>query len=227
MDVEDKQAFESPSAQLLGELERALHADLERERGPLAWLRSQSRPVRLGILLLVASSIALLTLHVAPRPDLAGYPRLRMIVTLAWFAIGVGGTAWVALRPIYLPRPERGVVALVAAFAGLGPVVTSLLPAAPMEHAYAHQLWPWAYGCFAAGTTASLAVLLAARAIDRGGALSLGQIVLASLAAGLVGNVALQLHCPVNYPLHLLLGHATVPVGLVLGTWFARRAAEP
>jgi len=211
----------------LAALERGLRDHLDRERGPLAWLRSRSRPARVLLLLGFAVAVAALTWLVAGRADLATYPRTRMIATLAWFAAAAGAAAWLALRPIYLPRPARSTTALVLGFAVLGPLVTAVLPAAPTAAAIiaAENLWSWAYGCFACGVTAGLAALLFARAVDRGGSLATGQLALAAAAAGLVGNAALQLHCPINQPLHLLLGHATVPLGLLLGALLVRRRA--
>jgi hypothetical protein len=208
----------------LAALEHAVREDLDRERGVQAWVRSRSRAERGLMILGVAGLVAGSTFLVAPRPDLYTYPRVRMLATLAWFLVAGGVATWIALRPIYLPRPPRGLVLAAAAFAILGPIVTALLPEVPMAHAPVHRVWPWAYGCFASGITAALVVLVISRAFDRGGAHAGGQIVLAAAAAGLAGTIALQLHCPINYPLHLLLGHATVPLGLILGAWFARRA---
>ncbi len=204
----------------LSRLEQAVRADIDRERGLGAWLRSGSRALRFALALAFGVGVALLTLVAYARRDLDTYPLARMCVTLGWFGVAAGVSAWLALRPIYLPRPDARLVAAVAVFALLGPVVTALWPAAPAASGLALG---HAYSCFIIGTSVGLAALLFARALDRGGAHGVGQMVLAAVAAGLVGTVALQVHCPNNYPMHLLLGHATVPVGLVAGTLLARR----
>jgi hypothetical protein len=197
-------------------LEKAVRADLERERGAIAWLRSRSTPVRLGLSLGFAALVALATLFVAARHDLAVYPLARLVLTLGWFFVAAGACAWLALRPAYLPRPSIGVVVAVAAFALLGPVLAAILPEVHTNDVGGH-----APICFAIGTIAGAVALLLARALDRG-AHAAGQLVLAAAAAGLVGNLALALHCPVNHPAHLLLGHATVPFALVVGALLAR-----
>jgi hypothetical protein len=206
----------------LAALEQAIRGQLEHERGVRAWLRSRSRPARLAMALGFAALVGVAMLLFAHRGDLPTYPQARMLLELAWFVAGTGAAAWLALRPIYLPRPSGGVVAAVAAFALAGPIVAALLPEVPTS-AYHRAYHSWrALGCFGIGTATSLLAFVLARALDRGGTHGAGQLVLAAAAAGLVGNVALQLHCPINYPGHLLLGHATVPLGLVLGALGAR-----
>ena len=225
MEAEQIHSNETNMTLELAAFERAVCDEIGRERGVQAWLRSRSRVERGLMILAVAALVAGLTFIVAPRPDFYTYPRVRMVATLGWFLIAGGVATWIALRPIYLSRATTGLVVAAATLALLGPIATSLLPEVPMVHAPAHRVWPWAYGCFASGITAALVVLVVSRVLDRGGAHSSGQVVLAAAAAGLAGTTALQLHCPINYPLHLLLGHATVPLGLILGTWFARRAS--
>ena len=212
-----------PSRETLAALEGAIRADLDRERGVLAFLRAQPAALRLVVLLAVAAAIAALTLAIAPRPDLHVYPRGRLVVTIVYCTVTAAVAAWVALRPIYLPRPSHATIAVAAGLALLGPIVAAAWPAVPMAHPVAHRVLPWAYGCFAGGAVAALAALLAARALDRGGAHAGGQVVLACAAAGLVGTTSLLLHCPINYPLHLLLGHATVPLVLAAAIVAARR----
>ena len=218
-----------PSPVDLAALERAVREDLDAERGVLASLRAQPRPVRWLLMVGAAALLAAVTFALAPRADFAIYPRERMLVTLAWFAIAAGVAAWLALRPVYLARPERSWVLAAAAFALLGPLLTAIVPlgiTTPVAHGAPQKLWPWAYGCFAGGVTAGLVALVIGRLLDRGAPLASGQVVLAGAAAGLVGAIALQLHCPIHQPLHLLLGHASVPVGLIAGLWLTRRAAS-
>jgi hypothetical protein len=200
----------------LSALEQAIRADLERERGAIAWLRSRSTPARLGLSLGFGALVAVLTLLVAARHDLHVYPMARLLLALGWFGVAAGVCAWLALRPAYLPRPSTAVVVAAAAFALCGPVVVALLPEVHTSGVRGH-----APICFAIGSLAGVVALLAARAVDRG-AHGTGQLVLAAAAAGLLGSVALSLHCPVNHPAHLLLGHATVPFALVAGTLLAR-----
>jgi len=204
-------------------LERAVRADVARERGARAWLRSRSPALRLVLALGFAMLLAVTVLVVRARGDLHTYPVWRMGLTLGWFGLAAGASAWLALRPVYLPRPSARLVIGLAAFALAGPLVTALLPAVPTDetlHAHRSAL---AGGCFTIGALAGVVTLLLARLLDRGGPHGPGPLVLAAAAAGLVGNVALQLHCPINFPAHLLLGHATVPMALVLATLLVRR----
>jgi hypothetical protein len=201
----------------LSSLERAVRADLERERGAVAWLRSRSTPVRVALAVGFGVLVGALTVLLAARHDLHAMPPARLALSVAWFGIASGTCAWLALRPLFLAPPSRGLVAAVAAFAFAGPVVTALLPELPTtayHHAYRAGLAGMA--CFSIGAAVSALALLFARALDRGGSRAGGQLVLAAAAAGLVGNLALVLHCPLNHPGHLLLGHATVPLAVLL-----------
>jgi hypothetical protein len=41
-----------------------------------------------------------------------------------------------------------------------------------------------------------------------------------------LGQIGLSFECPINFPLHLLTGHATVPIGMLLGAKLWRRMAR-
>jgi hypothetical protein len=204
-------------------LSRAVRADLDRERGAVAWLRSRSTPVRVSLAVGFGVLVGVATVLLAARGDLRTLPPWRLGLAVAWFGVAAGTCAWLGLRPLFLPRPSRGLVAAACAFAFAGPVLTALLPELPttaLRHAYHGGLA--GAGCFTIGAVVSAMALLFARALDRGGDRGGGQLVLAAAAAGLVGNLALVLHCPINYPLHLLLGHATVPAGILLALFVFR-----
>jgi hypothetical protein len=80
-----------------------------------------------------------------------------------------------------------------------------------------------ALACFAIGGLIAAAVLILGRLLDRG----LGTAV-AAVSAGAAGTLLLHLHCPINHPLHLLLGHATVAiVAIGVGQLLHRRAPFP
>jgi hypothetical protein len=66
-------------------------------------------------------------------------------------------------------------------------------------------------------------------ALDRGRHGAWPGALTAAGAAGLTGILALELHCPLTHPTHLVVGHATVGSVLLLVyggfTWLRRRAA--
>jgi len=69
-------------------------------------------------------------------------------------------------------------------------------------------------------------VVLVLRALDRTAHDSRPAGVLAAVTGGVAGNPALERHCPVTAPAHLLLGHATVGLMLVLAYGLTRRSAH-
>ncbi len=142
------------------------------------------------------------------------------VVAGAYGCIAVAAT-WYALRPLYLPEPRWRLRLLVAA--GLvAPAAVALLPELPTAAAALAEYTPLgsAYYCVADGTLLALPLLLAVRLADRRGLRTGGA---AALAAGTVGVLGLHLQCPLNQPSHLLLGHATLPLALLVGVLAFRR----
>jgi hypothetical protein len=105
------------------------------------------------------------------------------------------------------------------------------MPPAHWEHPVATQGIgsDWARraaACFFFGALFGLPILLSILAVDRG----LGRTNVALLGAasvGLTGNLALQLHCPLTHPLHLVPGHATIGIVAIavagVLVWIRRR----
>jgi hypothetical protein len=184
----------------------------------VAWVRTLPRTARVVILAALLASGAIAFLAFDPRVDLVTYPTGRLAGILGVYAALAIGAAWIGFRPIYLPPLRRGLELAWLALAAAAPIGVALLPelatdpgAASRYHAARH-----AAICFAVGGSIGLASVVFARLLDRGGHRALGAATLAAVAGGLGGVAALQLECPFNYPVHLLLGHATVPAGLLL-----------
>ncbi len=210
----------------LAELELAVVERLGAERGLLARARALPRPARLGAIALLALAEALFFSTFLRRVDFATYPAWRMAATLGIYALGVVLLGWFALRPLYLPPLPRWAERTLLA-AGLGvPALIALLPAVPTTAPEAEVFnYPgWAYYCFVDGGGLAVAVLLCARFLDRGGHQSRATALAAVAGAAFVGLAGLQIQCPINYPMHLLTGHATVPIGLALAYVLFRRS---
>ena len=79
-------------------------------------------------------------------------------------------------------------------------------------------------GCFVLGALVGGFVVVGLRLLDRGGHRSREAALFAATAGGLAANAALELHCPATAPAHLLLGHASVALVLVLVYGGMRRA---
>jgi hypothetical protein len=81
-----------------------------------------------------------------------------------------------------------------------------------------------AVSCLALGALLSVPFLGLWRAVDRLQGRDLERSIAAITAAGLLGNLALQLHCPLTSVSHLLLGHAPLALVLGLGWWVQGKA---
>lgn len=192
-----------------------LDAVLDQEaKDPTARVRDLPLRWRLGVVgAVVACTIVGLAATWA-RSDWDSYPAARMWITLGALAV----TAFVVLRELFRPltsieRPRLQQIWLLCAV--FTPVVFSLLP---------HDSAPLGPPSFVSGVAACLAIgigmlLPTAACVVFALRSGVGETRVSWLIAGflgLVGNVALQLHCPYTELAHLLFGHAVLSV-----VWFA------
>jgi hypothetical protein len=214
------------------ELERllgAVHGRVAAERGMVAWLRSRSTPMR--VVIAIGAVVALcISQLVKPRVDFGVYPTAAMLLEVALYGLMVGAILPLALRRIHIPAIARPMPLALVGAALLLPFVLALRPAVHQAHSASlagvgAELLPRAAKCFVYGGVFAAVMLLLVWALDRGEHRSVLVAALGAALAGLAGNVALHLHCPITHPEHLLLGHATV--GLVLvSAYTAYRAAR-
>src|SRR5688500_16287784 len=95
-------------------LESAVLRRIEADRGPLARLKRLSRAARFSLLVLLVAAEAALVWSLLRRADLATYPVGRMALTVGNCLLVLIASAWVALRPLYLPDRPLVRTALVA-----------------------------------------------------------------------------------------------------------------
>jgi hypothetical protein len=199
----------------LAALRSRLDAGLQAERGVRAWL--SSRPTTLRYSLAVAS-VLLLPLAVlvgTPRPDLSVYPLLRLGGTMVVYA---GVALWLslaALAPAQRPLPSSGRRLTFLALAAAVPILVALSPMAHSAHAASlagagADLVPRALACFSFGSALALPLVLLLSGMERG--VSPRARWLVGAGGGLAGVAAVELHCPITQPVHLVLGHATLAV---------------
>jgi hypothetical protein len=205
--------LESPDA-----LFAAIEASVKKERGPTGWLRSLPTEHRIAIASGFCVVLVALTAFATPRTAFGPLPMARVGMVMAVLAFLLVGVLRLGLRPLQALPVGRD--AILTSF-GLGlivPILFALLPriGAPVESIPNHTSCTATFGCFIIGAVPGALLLLALRALDRGAHQSIETALLAAVAGGLVGNAALELHCPITTHFHLLVGHATVGVALVL-----------
>lgn len=201
----------------------AMAGRLDRETGPISWLRSRSTPTRRLILGTFAVGCGLLAALTVARADLIVELSLRVGLELAL----IGGLGLLALssslRPHQRPAlPRRLGWLLVAVAVGL-PLILALLPmadGAPSEALVGGgaSLLPMAFTCFAYGVVIAVPVLLVAWVLDRGEHRGRPRVRIAAVGAGLAGLFGLELHCPVQLQEHLMIGHAPVVLAVLAAT---------
>jgi hypothetical protein len=213
-----------PSSELLGVVE----ASIRDETGLVAWLRALPTSVRLfagfGLAALLAIGMAL----VRPRWTSGPMPVDRVATVLAVLAVLVALVVRLALRPLQAAPPSRRVVLWSVAAGLLVPVLFAVTPPGAETAALGSPgMGKGIVLCFLFGALPGVLLVLALRALDRTAHRAGDAALLAAVGGGLAGNAALELHCPSVAPLHLLLGHATVGVVLVVVYAAVRRSREP
>jgi hypothetical protein len=203
-----------------------IEQDVRRERGLAAWLRSLSTPARLAIAFGASSALLVAAYAWFVRPDLAVYPVGRMLAVILVAGGAVAASLLLALRPSHRPPPPSWAAPASAGLGLLGLVVVYMQPALPeLDPAHApasglesalHQAAP----CLGIGLLIAFALYALWSLLDRGGA---RRGLAAAAAAGLTANLALQLHCPITAPAHLLLGHLSVALVILAVALVARR----
>lgn len=203
----------------------AVGRDLQRERGVVAWLRARSTSLRLVLAGSASGAVVLAAYAWFARPDLGAYPVARMVAVVLIAVSVLAASLALALRPTQRPAAPSWAAAAVAGLGLLGLLAVYLLPALPAldpSHAQApgleaalHRAWP----CLGIGLVVAAALYALWSLLDRGGA---RRGLAAAAAAGLTANLALQLHCPITAPAHLILGHLGVAL-VMLGSALAAR----
>jgi hypothetical protein len=218
-----------PAALDLDEMFEGVDQGIERSDGSLrGWLQSRSTAVRRCLSLASLAVIVVVAVVITPRSDMASLGP-AFFGSLAALAVLVGLCLWVALRPVHQPALST---TKIVALAGVSLGATVLFALVPMARSQPDVLGHGAHvlagasPCMYMGLLLGLPGYVIARLLARGTPLA---SVLAAAAAGLAGNFFLQAHCPMQEPMHNLVGHASVAVlfvgGALLIRSFERRMA--
>jgi hypothetical protein len=211
-DARDADGDEAPDlGPMLAEVEKEIASA---EKRPRFWLQTRPTWVRRAIAFAAAAAvvgIGGLTL----RPDLAVRPPAFVAVAIGSLAILLALSLHQALRPLHRPPMPRGTrVGVVALTIGATLLLALLSPEDPADVGRGRGMLELVSPCLFIGLGLGVPVYLVLRLLDRGAGLG---ALLASCAAGLAGNLALQLHCPNDAPEHLMLAHFSVALLFVAG----------
>lgn len=189
MTQRDDQSDEQRRLERASALYEHIQQDIEAERGPLAWLRNRSTPVRLALWTTTAGAVWF-GLRAFKGTDLSdAFP------SIVGLALIVGAVMAVALRPNDDYRPSRGqAVALLAT----GAAFLAVLVGARETGLVLTR------GCVVAGLLTGIPVFVVGLLLDRDPPRGLG---LTALAAGLSGGLMVQGACGDHHAGHLLLQH--------------------
>ena len=108
----------------------------------------------------------------------------------------------------------------VLGLAVLLPLVSGLLPVAHTLHPESllgagDDLMGRASACFVFGLLSAAPTAALLTLLSRQSGMDILRLALVAGAAGLVGVLALVVHCPITQPIHLLLGHGPVVLGMI------------
>lgn len=207
----------------LSALQSRVEADRSGDTGLGGRLRALSTSRRILLVMTVVVLVTAVAFVTTPRPDLAHYPAARMALSLGLLVAVTGAAAWRLLRPLHLPPPGVWTSRALLVIGVLTPCVLALVPihhpGAPAGEGVAFAA---ACGkCLGFGAALGLPVLFLAFWARRARIDGAAVAALGGVAAGLTGNLTLQVHCPITESTHLLLGHAglLVVLGAVAARW--------
>lgn len=200
-------------------------AKLEEEDGLRAALRSLPTPARFLLGMTASTLVAVVFFFVWLRPDFSAFPSVRMWVTLASLIVATGAGLWIALRPAHRAPLGRRVIAGVAAALMLATLIPGLLPMVPDGDETQRSFLVAALICLGIGSAAAIPGLGALYLVAREDRWNIDSALFAALGLGLAGHLALQVHCPIDDPLHILTGHSGVAAIALLAVFIADRLA--
>jgi len=196
-----------------------LEAQLEKEKGLRAWLRSRPTSVRFALALCVVGAV--LALEIARSQ--------RVTEVLQNWSVLAGQTLLVVSGVSLYLRSGVLVSRSRLLFSGLlllaAPFWVSLLVGRLGNSGHFEALAS-GLGCFAHGVFYSAPLALMLLLLDRHDRPASESLILRGAIIGVVGNLALIWHCPSTDLLHLFSGHAGLGVGWVLGWLLWRRVGQ-
>jgi hypothetical protein len=171
---------------------------------------------------------------------LVGLGGLAIVLTQRGEQAGLGArhgfepTAWIVgfaalllsgvlsfLRPLGRPRSSLTARSLLLLGAITLPVLYAL--AAPVHSSSAAEaLLPKSLACLGLGIALAVPFIALLWLVDRADRMTAWRIALLSVTGGLLSNLGLALHCAVDEPLHLLVGHAPLALALALALFVLR-----
>jgi hypothetical protein len=191
-----------------------LEQSIAQERGLLAWLRHRSTAQRTAAALVVALAPAATQVVFALRADIGQYPAPRFIALAILQVLVIGGVVKAQLLPLYVRQVNWQRLLMLAVGLGVPLLLAILAPAhegaagiaSLPQRSFAAQ----AFVCLRYGLLLAAPCVLLMFAFDRQVARS--RTITAALAAvgGLVGNLALFMHCPIEDVAHRVVGHASI-----------------
>lgn len=174
------------------------------------YLRSRPTWMRVVIGCAAVALIMMPVVFLKGRPDLADYPRERMIGVLMSMSVALLVTFAIALRPAYRPPISRAAIAAIALAGLVLSFLVCVMPMPGVEHPplSAEELMPQAMPCIYYGILFGAPIYVLIRALDH--EVTRLAALLAASSAGLTANLGLHLHCSNSHPGHMLLGHFSV-----------------
>lgn len=209
----------APQPDQITALATVIHARAQERQ---SWLSRQPHALRFVLTAGAALSLLVLTFAVSPRPDLAEMTHWEDWLGLAALVGLAAPCITLALQRVdrMAPPTSRALGVWTAAIV-LSGVMTGASGAAT---APSDLLLPKALACLAFGGTVGAAAFATWYAGERRSWLEPNTAILGAVGCALLGQAALQLHCPINDVSHLMLGHAALgPLALALGWGLAQR----
>jgi hypothetical protein len=187
----------------------------EAERKPTFWLRTRPTWMRRLIACGAALLVVVLGGVIALRSDFFEYPPVFMAVALGSLGVLLLLSLHQALRPLHRPPmpgwARAGVVALTLTATFLLALLSPHEPGVEASRGVGEMVSP----CLFLGLLMGIPVYLILRLLDRRAGVTAP--LLAACAAGLAGNLVLQLHCPRRDLDHLMFAHFAVALLFVAG----------
>lgn len=212
------EALRAPSPEPVGELhslKQQVSAELTRERGPTALLRSLPTRTRLLLVLVLFVAIAVVEGTLLARVDMPLFPPGHLVPVLGGLGLLALVAAWAALRPLFRSALPRWLELLLLVLCLALPVGLSFVQPVTGHPRGAGTGDPFGHAaaCLVHGLSLAVLVWLAFRVLDRralGGSGRGGLI--AGMAGAVIATLGLQLHCAISAVPHWLFGHAGVGV---------------